>query len=77
MKCFEWTAASEESLRGARSYDGEYHPEDEVFAQWFGRGGIETAGFNSWDGRYTSTGTRTTTDIGGPYASFGSYAQGC
>jgi hypothetical protein len=57
-------------------YYGEYHPEDEVFAQWFGRGGVETAGFHALDSRLTFMGARTT-GIGGPYAGFGSYAQGC
>jgi hypothetical protein len=55
---------------------GLWHPEDEVFAQWFGRGGVENVFGPSYDGDLTFMGERTT-DIGGPYAGFGSYAQGC
>jgi hypothetical protein len=58
------------------NYYGQYHPEDEVFAQWFGRGGVEPAVGASWDGRLTFMGPRTT-GLGGPYAGFGSYALGC
>jgi hypothetical protein len=58
------------------NYYGQYHPEDEVFAQWFGRGGVEPVVGPSWDGRLTFMGPRTT-GPGGPYAGFGSYAQGC
>ena len=58
------------------NYYGQYHPEDEVFAQWFGRGGVEPVVGASWDGRLTFMGPRTT-GLGGPYAGFGSYAQGC
>ena len=58
------------------TYYGQYHPEDEVFAQWFGRGGVEPVVGPSWDGRLTFMGPRTT-GLGGPYAGFGSYAQGC
>jgi hypothetical protein len=63
------------------NYYGQYHPEDEVFAQWFARGGIDKAppvglGLPSWDGRLTYMGPRTT-GLGGPYAGFGMYAQGC
>jgi hypothetical protein len=58
------------------NYYSQYHPEDEVFAQWFGRGGVEAAGYNSWDGRLTFMGPLTT-GLGGPYTGFGSYAQGC
>ncbi|HEY8842392.1 MAG TPA: hypothetical protein VIM23_00670, partial [Gaiellaceae bacterium] len=58
------------------NYYNQYHPEDEVFAQWFGRGGVEAAGYNSWDGRLTFMGPLTT-GLGGPYTGFGSYAQGC
>jgi hypothetical protein len=63
---------------------GMWHPEDEVFAQWFGRGGIEQVLGPSWDGRLTFMGPRTTSILvtvkGVPtpiYAGFGSYAQGC
>jgi hypothetical protein len=63
------------------TYYGQYHPEDEVFAQWFGRGGIEPvlgAAYPNPDdtARLTFMGERTT-GLGGPYAGFGSYAQGC
>ena len=53
-----------------------WHPEDEVNANWFARNGTTQLGLNSWDGRYTFMGARTT-GIGGPYAGFGSPAQGC
>jgi hypothetical protein len=58
------------------TYYGQYHPEDEVDAQWFGRGGIEPVLGSTWDGRLTFMGPRTT-GLGGGYAGFGSYAQGC
>jgi hypothetical protein len=58
------------------NYYGQYHPEEEVFAQWFGRGGVEAAGYHSWDGRLTFMGPRTIA-LGGPYAGFGTYAKGC
>jgi hypothetical protein len=58
------------------TYYGQYHPEDEVFAQWFGRGGIEPVMGPSWDGRLTFMGPRTT-GLGGGFAGFGTYAQGC
>jgi hypothetical protein len=54
-----------------------WHPEDEVFAQWYGRGGIEPVLGSSWDGDFTFMGERTTVGIGGPYAGFANYAQGC
>jgi hypothetical protein len=62
--------------RDGYNYYGEFHPEDEVNAQWFGRGGVEAAGFHSFTDRLTFMGSRTTS-IGGPYADFGHYAQGC
>jgi hypothetical protein len=71
-----WFPLAGNTTADGYDYYGEYHPEDEVFAQWFGRGGVEAAGFHSWDGRLTFMGPRTT-GIGGPYAGFGSYAQGC
>ena len=58
------------------TYYGQYHPEDEVFAQWYGRGGIEPVLGSSWDGRYTFMGPRTT-GLGGGWAGFGTYAHGC
>ena len=64
------------------TYYGEYHPEDEVFAQWFGRGGIEPvlgAAYPNPDStaRLTFMGERTTANIGGPFAGFANYAHGC
>jgi hypothetical protein len=63
------------------NYYGQYHPEDEVFAQWFARGGAEPvlgSAFPNTDGsqRLTFMGTRTTS-INPAYGGFGSYAQGC
>jgi hypothetical protein len=55
---------------------GVWHPEEEVFAQWFGHGGVEAAGLRSWDGRLTFMGPRTT-GLGGAYADFGTYSHGC
>jgi hypothetical protein len=56
--------------------NGVWHPEDEVNANWFARNGTNALGLNSWDGRYTFMGPRTT-GIGGPFAGFGTVAQGC
>jgi hypothetical protein len=58
------------------TYYGQYHPEDEVDAQWFGRGGIEPVLGSAYTGRLTFMGSRTTS-ISSAYAGFGSYAQGC
>jgi hypothetical protein len=62
------------------TYYGQYHPEDEVFAQWYGRGGIEPVLGSSFTSTkspsYTFMGTRLTR-LGGAYAGFGTYAQGC
>lgn len=58
------------------NYYGQYHPEDEVYAQWFGRGGIEPVLGAAYNGNLTFMGPLTT-GIGGPYTGFGSYAQGC
>jgi hypothetical protein len=58
------------------TYYGQYHPEDEVFAQWFGRGGIEPVLGSAYNGDLTFMGPLTT-GLGGPYAGFGTYAQGC
>jgi hypothetical protein len=54
---------------------GVWHPEDEVFANWFARDG-EPAALNSWDGRYTFMGPRTTS-LGGAFAGFAHPATGC
>jgi hypothetical protein len=54
---------------------GQWHPEDEVFAQWFGRGGVEPVLGSSWDGRFTYMGPRTTALPG--YSSFSIYATNC
>jgi hypothetical protein len=61
------------------NYYGQYHPEDEVYAQWFGRGGIEADPPDlgaAYNGNLTFMGPLTT-GIGGPYTGFGSYATGC
>jgi hypothetical protein len=58
------------------TYYSKYHPEDEVEAQWFGRGGIEPLFGAAYDHYLTFMGTLTT-GLGGAYAGFGTYAQGC
>jgi hypothetical protein len=58
------------------TYYGQYHPEDEVFAQWFGRGGIEPVLGSAYAGHLTFMGPLLT-GIGGPYTGFQTYAQGC
>jgi len=58
------------------NYYGQYHPEEEVFGQWYAHGAMEQLGYNSWDGRLTFMGPRTT-GLGGAYAGFGMYSQGC
>jgi len=55
---------------------GQWHPEDEVFAQWFGRGGIEPVLGSSWDGRFTFDGPRTT-GLGGNLTAFLTWAHNC
>jgi hypothetical protein len=56
---------------------GQWHPEDLVFAQWFGHGGIEPAVGASWDGRKTFMGPLNT-GISSLYAAtFGGYSPGC
>jgi hypothetical protein len=57
-------------------YYGQYHPEEEVFGQWFAHGAMEAQGLRSWDGRLTFMGPRTTA-LGGPWADFGTYSHGC
>jgi len=71
-----WFPLAGNTTNDGYNYYGEYHPEENVFAQWYGHGGIESAGFHSWDGRLTFMGPRTT-GLGGAYAGFGSYSQGC
>jgi hypothetical protein len=47
-----------------------------VFLNWFARNG-QPAGLSPWNPSYfTFMGPRTTS-IGGPFAAFGSVAQGC
>jgi hypothetical protein len=58
------------------TYYGQYHPEDEVEAQWFGRGGVEPV-LGSAYGSYLTFMGPLTTGLGGPYAGFSTYAQGC
>jgi hypothetical protein len=58
------------------TYYGQYHPEDEVHAQWFGRGGVEPVLGSAYGGYLTFMGPLTT-GLGGPFAGFGTYAQGC
>jgi hypothetical protein len=58
------------------TYYGQYHPEDEVEAQWFGRGGVEPVLGHAYNSYLTFMGPLTT-GLGGPYAGFGTYAQGC
>ena len=58
------------------TYYGQYHPEDEAYAQWFGRGGMEPVMGPSWNGRLTFMGARTT-GLGGLWTAFGTYAHNC
>jgi hypothetical protein len=56
---------------------GQWHPEDLVFAQWFGHGGVEPAVGASWDGRKTFMGPLNT-GISPLYAAtFSGYSPGC
>jgi len=71
-----WFGLPGNSYATDENSQGMWHPEDEVFAQWFGRGGIEPVLGPSWDGRLTFMGPLTTS-INAMYAGFGSYAQGC
>jgi hypothetical protein len=56
---------------------GQWHPEDLVFAQWFGHGGIEPVLGSSWDRRLTFMGPRTTSISPVYAATFGGYSPGC
>jgi hypothetical protein len=58
------------------NYYGEYHPEEEVNAQWFGCGGVEAAGPHSYNNNLTFMGPLTIA-IGGPWADFAHYANDC
>jgi hypothetical protein len=73
-----WYPLSGNSTGSADGYNyyGQYHPEEEVFGQWYAHGGMEAAGYHSWDGRLTFMGSRTT-GLGGAYADFGDYSHGC
>lgn len=55
---------------------GQWHPEEEVYAQWFGRGGVETVLGASWNHALTFMGPRTIA-LGPPYDSFAHYANNC
>jgi hypothetical protein len=60
----------------ANAYD-QWHPEDLVFAQWYGHGGVEPAVGASFDGRKTFMGPLNT-GISPLYAlTFGGYSPGC
>ena len=57
--------------------NNQWHPEDLVFAQWFGDSGVEPVVGASWDKRLTFMGPLTT-GIPGPYAAtFGAYSPTC
>jgi len=58
------------------NYYGQYHPEEEVNAQWFGRGGVEAAGLHSYNNNLTFMGPLTIA-LGGPWADFAHYANDC
>ena len=47
------------------TYYGQYHPEDEVNAQWFGRGGVEPVLGTAFGSHLTFMGPLTT-GLGGP-----------
>jgi hypothetical protein len=57
------------------NYYRQYHPEEEVNAQWVRGGGAEAAGHHSLYDRLTFMGSRTTAIPG--YEACGSYARGC
>jgi hypothetical protein len=59
------------------NYYGQYHPEDEVFAQWFGHGGVEPEVGSAYNGNLTFMGPLTTVGIGGPFTVFSNYSPGC
>lgn len=56
---------------------GLWHPEDLVFAQWYGDGGVEPVVGSSWDGRFTFMGPLNT-GISSLYAAtFSTYSPTC
>jgi hypothetical protein len=57
------------------NYYGQYHPEDNVFAQWFGHRGVEQAGYNSYNHHLTFMGPLTTVLPG--FSGFRDYSLGC
>jgi hypothetical protein len=63
-------------LSSEASVTGEYHPEDEVEAQWFGRGGIEPLFGSAYNG-YLTWATESGREWPHVYAGLGTYAQGC
>jgi hypothetical protein len=69
-------SGNNEGANDGYNYYGQYHPEEEVYAQWFGRGGVEPVLGSAYNGNLTFMGPLTIA-IGGPYADFGSYAHGC
>lgn len=57
--------------------EGLWHPEDLVFAQWYGHGGVEPVLGASWDGRKTFMGPANTSISPVYAATFGGYSPGC
>jgi hypothetical protein len=57
-------------------FAGLWHPEDEVFANWFARNGTAPLGLNPWSRYYTFMGARTIA-IGGAYAGWGNLPATC
>ena len=70
-----WFGLNGNSLDARNS--GLWHPEDEVFAQWFARGGIEPVLGPSWDRRMTFMGPRTTSINATLFSGFSGYAHNC
>ena len=70
-----WYPLAGNSDAGSNGY---WHPEDEVFLNWFARNGQDPS-LGSWDGRYTFMGPLTTgiDPAFGDYSGFASPAQGC
>ena len=56
---------------------GLWHPEDLVFAQWYGDGGIEPVMGSSWDGRFTFMGPLNTAISSLYAATFSHYSPTC